>query len=302
MFPYTKASAQTPPFPQIGQTWTYSITGEADWDDPLDVTIGFSATAKYTVTGVLTGVFTVRQEVSGNPIWPTSAGTGGISYYDWGTGYTSESSNTSFSFITTGTIALDDSEVSSLSGDEYSSVELNWTSGSDTVGAYIGLHQWAWLFAFFPLPYPTLFLADGENSIFYWNTSLAPWDMTENPAAWTNEPVTTALGVRNALRNTTAFSGTIATTSGSTTLDTWIDLDSRILLKLTDTTTIDNDGLFDCTMTTNIDIVSCDFFGILGTLMYTKLAGIPLLFLIIAVIVILVIVLLIVCILTRRKK
>ncbi len=280
---------------------TYSITGDANWDAPLDVTLGFTATARYTVTGVFTGEYTVLQEVSGTPVWPTTAGTGGINYYDvGGGGYTSEPTNTSFAFTTSGTIAQDDSEVSSLSGDEYSSVELNWTVGSDTVGAYVGLHSWLWFIAFFPFPYPALFLTDGENSIFYWNTSLAPWDIVEDPGAWTVETVSTSLGVRNAFRNTTSITGTLATTSGTTVLDTWIDLDSRILLKLTDTTTIDNDGLFDVVMTTNIDLVACDFFGIIGSLLYTKIAGIPLLYLIIAVIVILVIVLLIICI-ARRK-
>jgi hypothetical protein len=300
LFPHAKASAQTPPFPQINQTMTYNITGDADWDFPLDVTIGFSATAKFTVINVPVGGVLLRQEVTGTPTWPTSTGSGGITYFDWDSGTdTSATSNTSFGFTSTGEVSLADSDTSGTGGDTYSYVSLNWTSGSDTIGAYVGLHT---LFIFIPLPLPPLFLTDGSPSFFYWNTSLDPWTLSPTTTAWNAETVSTAVGVRNSLRNTTSYSTSVPGMAVAETLDIWIDFDSSILLKMIKTTYTDVTGVWDVTFTTNIDIVSCNFFGILGTLMFTFIAGIPLLFLIIAAIVILIIVLLIVCIVTRRKK
>ncbi len=291
LLPFSNASAQAP-FPTVGQTFTYSITGNADWSAPLDVTIGFTATAALTVTAVGTGEFTLQQVVSGTPIWPTTTGTGEIAYWDLpGSSIDPAASNTAFGFTSTGDVSTDDSMVSSVSGDEYSFIWLNWTSGSDEAYAFVGLHTQAFFVAW---PLPLLFLSDGFQTMWYWNTSYEPWTTTPTTTAWNEEPVSTALGLRNSYRSTETWTSTSAPLYASTTHDIWIDYDTGILLKLNDTTVIDNNGALDYVMTTLIDLVACSFM--------TAPLPILLILIIVAVIVIIVVIFLLWFLWLRKRK
>ncbi len=260
MFPYSQASALGP-FPATGQTFSYNILGEADWDYPLDVTIGWRASASFSVTAVGTGEFTLQQTVTGNPIWPTSTGTGSIDYWDVpGSSIDPETSTTAFSFTSTGDLDSDTGVVSSVSGDEYAFVWLNWTSGADEVFAYVGLHTHVF---FFPAPVPFCFISEGLEQMWYWNTSYDPWQALM-PAVWTapwnEEGVATALGLRNSYRFTDDFTASAAPLYGETVFDIWMDYDTGILLKMNDTTLItSSDTMYDVRMTTLIDIAACSF-------------------------------------------
>jgi len=306
------ASAQTPPFPQIGQNWSYTITGAADWDVPIDGTIQFSANTKYTVINVQPDGFLVQQEVTGTVAWPALSGEGDIVLVDLGGGLSYDEtvapSNTSFSFTTTGLINLNDSLVTGLGLDEYSAVLLNYTIGSDTILAYIGYTWGLWLFVFIPLPFPPFFLTENLHTMIYWNTTYAPYGdilsgapMTVNPAAWIEESLATPLGPRIALKNETYTIIESLPDYAETTITTWIDKDSGILLKITDEVDILSTGSLDMSSTTTIELTTADFFGILGYLQYFKLFGISLLYILIGVIVLLIIIILILIIIRRRK-
>ncbi len=282
--PINQASA-TGVFPAVGQTFAYSITGSADWEAPLDVTIGFAATATLSVTAVGTTDFTLQQAVSGSVTWPTTTGTGEIALWTWTASDPDIApSNTAFSFTTTGDVDLDNSVVSSPSGDEYVVAWLNWTSGSDEIFAWISYIAAGMIgSAALSLPLPPIFLTEGLPTFFYWNTSYSPWTGTPTTTDWNVESVATPLGVRNSYRNTTADSQSDSGNSASLTLDTWIDFETSILLKQTETVVIDNSGVMDYTMTLNIDLVSCSFFA----------APIPIVLIIIAVIAIVIIIIVI---------
>lgn len=306
------ASAQTPPFPQIGQNWTYTIMGEADWDDPIDGTIEFSATATYTVLDAQPDDFLVQQEVSGTVTWPALAGEGDIVLVDLGGGLaydeTINPSNTSFSFTTTGLIHFNDSLTTGLGLDEYSAVFLNYTIGPDTILAYIGYTWGLWIFIFMPLPFPPFFLTENLHTMVYWNTSWAPYGdivtgapLEANAAAWTEESLTTPVGARIAMKNETHTLIEALPDYAETAITTWIDKDTGILLKVTDEVDILATGSLDLTTTTTIELVSADFFGIMGFLMYYKLFGISLLYILIGVVVLIIIILIVVILLRRRR-
>jgi hypothetical protein len=306
------ASAQTPPFPQIGQNWTYALTGEANWDDPIDGTIEFSATAKYTIINTQPDAFLVQQDVSGTVTWPALTGEGDIVLVDLGGGLTYDEtvapSNTSFSFSTTGLISLNDSLVTGLGLDEYSAVLLNYTVGSDTILAYIGYTWGLWIFVFIPLPFPPFFLTENMHTMIYWNTSYAPYGdvmsgapFAVNPSAWTEESLTTAVGPRIAMKNETSTLIEFLPDYAETTITTWIDKDTGILLKITDEVDILQTGSLDMTSSTTIELINSDFFGILGYLQYFKIFGISLLYILIGVIVLIIIILLVVIIIRRRR-
>ena len=306
------ASAQTPPFPQTGQNWTYTLTGEADWDDPIDGTIEFSATAKYTIMNTQPDAFLVQQDVSGTVTWPTLAGEGDIVLVDLGGGLTYDEtiapSNTSFSFSTTGLINLNDSLVTGLGLDEYSAVLLNYTIGSDTILAYIGYTWGLWIFIFIPVPFPPFFLTENMHTMIYWNTSYAPYGdvmtgapFVVNPSAWTEESLTTPVGPRIAMKNETSTLIEFLPDYAETTITTWIDKDTGILLKITDEVDILQTGSLDMTSTTTIELINADFFGILGYLQYFKIFGIPLLYSLIGLIVLIIIIVLVIIIIRRRR-
>ena len=306
------ASAQTPPFPQIGQNWTYAMTGEADWDDPIDGTIEFSASAKYTIINTQPDGFLVQQDVSGTVTWPALTGDGDIVLVDLGGGLaydeTLAPSNTSFSFSTTGLIHLNDSLVTGLGLDEYSAVFLNYTAGSDTILAYIGFTWGLWIFIFMPLPFPPFFLTENMHTMIYWNTSYAPFGdvMTGapsavNPSAWVEESLTTPVGPRIAMKNETSTLIESLPDYAETTITTWIDKDTGIMLKITDEVDILQTGSLDMTSSSTIELTSSDFFGILGFLQYFKIFGISLLYILIGVIVLIIIILLVVIIIRRRR-
>jgi hypothetical protein len=308
----SQASAQTPPFPQIGQNWSYAISSEADWDTPIDATIQFSASAKYTVMDIQPDTFLVQQEVSGTVTWPGSAGEGDIVFVNLENGLSYDEtlapSNTSFSFSTTGLINLNDSQTTGLGLDKYSIAILNWTVGSDTILAYVGFTWGLWIFVYIPLPFPPLFLTENCFTMIYWNTSYAPHGniltgrpASINPSAWTEETLTTPYGSRAALKNETIT--TIASTPdyANTNMTIWIDKDTGILLKTTDTVDIFATGSLDMTSTTTIELSNTDFLGIFGYLMYLKLFGISLLYILIGVIVLIIIIIIIVIALRRRR-
>ncbi len=292
MLPVTQAQTA---FPAVGVSFGYSITGEADWSAPLDVTIGFTATANYQVTAVTSNDFDISQSVSGSPIWPTSAGSGDVNYFDYSASdYVTAASNTSFSFTTTGEVDTDDGTMSSVTGADYTVVWLNWTSGSDEVICFIGMHSWFWFFAFFPVPFPPSFMANGEYFFGYWNASYEPWTATPTTTYWTTEPLATAFGVRNAYHNETDILGDLPPTMGRTIFDIWVDVDTGLLLFLNDTTIIDNNGVFDCRMNTLITLTSCSIFA----------APIPIVLIIavVAVIVIILIIFLLYWFVLRKRK
>ncbi len=304
--------AQTPPFPQIGQNWTYRITGEADWDTPIDATIQFTATAKYTITNIQPGAIIVQQEVSGSPTWPGTPGEGDIVYVNLESGLvydeTAAPTNTSFSFITTGRISLNDSQTTGLGLDEYSTVLLNWSIGGDTIYAYVGFTWGLWIFLFIALPFPPFFLTENIHSMIYWNTSYAPFDdiltnrpSSIDPSAWTEESLTTSVGARVAMKNETTTTIGTSPDIAETHITTWIDKDTGILLKIIDDVSVSQTGVLDMTSLTTIELLNSDFFGILGYLMYFKLFGIPLLYLLIGIIVLIIIVIIVVVALRRRK-
>jgi hypothetical protein len=249
-----------------------------------------------TVTTVGTGEFTLQQAVTGTVTWPTGTGSGEIALWTW----TASSpdiapSATSFSFTSTADIDLDDSTVSSLSGDEYAIVILNWTSGADEVVAWISYHgAGAALGVAFALPLPTIFLTTAVPTMFYWNTSYEAWSTTPTTTDWTAEPVTTALGVRNADRYSFDDTQTDGGATGETDLDIWIDTETGILLKLTDVSTVDNNGAMDYVMTTNIDLVSCSFFS--NPMMLIIIIAV------VAVIVIIIIIFLLYWFILRKRK
>ncbi len=294
LLPVTQAQTA---FPAVGVSFGYSITGEADWSAPLDVTIGFTATAIYQVTAVGTNDFDVSQSVSGSPIWPTSAGSGDVNFFDWSSSdFVTAASNTSFSFTSNGEVSTNNSMMSSVTGSDYTCVWLNWTDGVDEVIAYVGLQSALWLFVWFPIPLPTSFMSNGNPFYFYWNTSYTPWDMPAAAASgeWTAAPLATFAGVRNAYHNETDWSGAVTTTSGRTILDTWVDADTGLLLFLNDTTLIDNDGAFDCRMNTLITMTSCSIFA----------APIPIVLIIavVAVIIIIIVIFLLYWFVLRKRK
>jgi hypothetical protein len=306
------ARAQTPPFPQIGQNWNYAITGEADWDVPIDGTIQFSANAKYTILNVQPDAFLVQQEVSGSAIWPALAGEGDIVLVNLENGLSYDEtiapSNMSFSFSTTGLIHLNDSLVTGLGLDEYSAVFLNYTIGSDTILAYIGYTWGLWFFIFIPLPFPPLFLTENIHTMIYWNTSYAPYGdivtgapLTVDSAAWLEESLVTPVGPRTAMKNETHTTIEILPDYAETTITTWIDKDTGILLKTTDEVDIFATGSLDMTSSTTIELTNADFFGILGYLLYLKLFGISLLYILIGVIVLLIIIILVIVLIRRRR-
>ncbi|MFX1563612.1 MAG: hypothetical protein ACFFDP_09950 [Promethearchaeota archaeon] len=295
-----KASAQTPVFPQIGQTWTYSITGNANYDTPIDATISYAGTATYTVTLVEPDTFTVQQIVAGTVTWPDMTGTGDVVYVNLeGGGWveTVSTTNTSYSFATSAKVSLSDSEATGLGGDEYSVVQLNYTHSADTITAYVGLTG---IFIIIMYPIPT-FLTSDSHTYIYWNSSLNPYYLTEDPTAFTEETLTTALGNRIALKNESAFSGVWGPDPVSMSFTWWFDKESSILLKLTNDASVTSSTYPDWTSEVTIELTSCDFFGILGFLMYTKIFGIPLLYLIIGIVILLIILILGVIACRKRK-
>jgi len=303
-----QAKAQTPPFPQVGQNWTYHMTGHTDFDSPIDVTIDYETTIKYSVVGVEANRFMVVQEVTGTPIWPSQTGSGSIVFVNtestpWD--YNKQPSNESFSFTTTGYISLNDSLITGLGGDEVSVVYLNWTDGLHEVWTYVGLTWLIWFIFTFHYPVPPLFLTRDCHTIVWWNTSWAPWGSTlsgtgaptmSGTNAWTAEALATPLGVRQAWKNATS----INVPHGDVDVTTWIDQETGILLKLTDEVHLSD--VFDFDLETTVELVSCDFFGILGYLMYTKFFGISLLYIVIAGVVLLVIIFLLLVICLKRRK
>jgi hypothetical protein len=295
-----QASAQTPVFPQIGQTWTYTITGNANYDTPIDATITYSGTAQYSITFVEPDSFTVQQVVSGAITWPDMTGEGDIVFVNLEGGGWDETvspTNTSFSFVTTAKVSLADSEATGLGGDEYSVVQLNYTHSADTVTAYFGLTG---IFIVIPFPFPT-FLTEDAYTYICWNSSLNPYTVSEDASAFTEETLATAFGNRVALKNESSFTGTWMGDPVAMSFTWWFDKESSILLKLTNDASVTSSIYPDWTSEITIELTSCDFFGIIGYLMYTKIFGIPLLYLIIGLIVVLII-LILGCLVCRRKK
>ena len=126
----------------------------------------------------------------------------------------------------------------------------------------------------------------------YWNTSWAPYGdiisgapIEANASAWTEESLSTPVGARIAMKNETHTLIESLPDYAETTITTWIDKDTGILLKVTDVVDILSTGSIDLTSTTTIELTNADFFGIWGFLMYYKLFGISLLYILIGVVV-----------------
>jgi hypothetical protein len=304
----TTAGAQVVPFPQEQQSWTYRITGVADFDAPLDAVLSYSATVQLTVTTINSSLIDVTETVMGGVVWPSGVGSGEILLvrraHLFGGVIHSSASNTSFYFETKGGIDLQDSKVFGVDDEEFSRVILIWSSASNTVFFFIGL-TWVWFtdsITMVSVNRPSFLLAPHCYTMVYWDTDYAPWGNVdpycENPFVggfdgapihnasdeWVLDVISTPFGMRQALKNVTtiAISGF---PSAAIVVSSWIDIETGLLLLLTEEVSAtglqsSNIGLSgistNSTQSTSIELVAGNFFGILGYLLWTKISGVSL--------------------------
>jgi hypothetical protein len=303
----TIVGAQVVPFPQVQQSWTYRMTGEAEFDAPLDAVLSYSATVQYSLTGINSESMNVTQGVWGNVVWPSQSGSGVILLgkidYSGGEEIHYSASNTSFDFETRGIVRLNDSKVSGVDDEGFSVVGLVWSSASSTVGFFVGL---TWVAFRFPedmrsVYRPTVFFIPGCHTMVYWNTGYAPWgnvypyweypwvfDGAPIHAAtdqWAVDFVSTPYGERQALKNVTTISVS-GFPGADVVVSSWIDAETGLLLKLTED--LSASGLqfryvgiggvsTNSTQSTRVELVACNLWGVMGYLLWNKIYGVSLL-------------------------
>ncbi|MFX1492103.1 MAG: hypothetical protein ACFFBU_07565, partial [Promethearchaeota archaeon] len=321
--------------------WTYIMTGKADFAAPIDVNISYAANITYTVTTGTATSFYVVQNVSGTVTWPSTPGEGEIIVYSiylnmistgpriWDSVEYS-GSNTTFGFDTHQGINLNNSWVP---GGESLIVALRWTAGSSTLGIYVGM---TWVYNepygmsihLTTIPRPSFFLAQRSHTMVYWNTSYAPWGavhpwfhrddgFTGAPtnmatSEWASDSLVTPYGIRKALQNMTKISASgepyFANEVADIEINTWIDADTGLLLRLTEdlnATNLWSGFLFryspsSWNQSTVVELVACNFFGLGGVFGWTNLG--TLLRFLVSDIIIMVLILSFVILLFRRLK